>query len=363
MSQSWMDGLRVESTTTEQPARPRVVPIRADAPAPDRIDAGAGDALSSALSGPVRETVGAVPAIAPAVTVAPMRGWRGLVFAASGHRINPGAAELRRRASDALLNAPISGTHHVAVVGAKGGVGRGTVAVALGHAFALHRRDRVVSLDGAGGLASRIVEQRFSHGSSTPTITDLLAVEDSARYPEVRTCLLEASSGLQMLATARARDVTGGVSETDFTTAIDVLSGHYQLLITACSAGLTGMNQSIIGLADTVLVPTTGTEQSTTKALATLGWLDANQFGARPIVVLSRTNPDKKSGMTVEQVRDLFAGRVRDVVAVPYDRHLATGPQVVWEQMHPRTQMAYRVLAERVAEGFSAGASMGEVSW
>ncbi|NKS02676.1 hypothetical protein GS528_17140 [Rhodococcus hoagii] len=99
-----------------------------------------------------------------------------------------------------------------------------------------------------------------------------------------------------MLATARARDVTGGVSETDFTTAIDVLSGHYQLLITACSAGLTGMNQTIIGLADTVLVPTTGTEQSTTKALATLGWLDANQFGARPIVVLSRTNPDKKSG-------------------------------------------------------------------
>ncbi|NKZ72018.1 hypothetical protein GTA09_21605 [Rhodococcus hoagii] len=111
------------------------------------------------------------------------------------------------------------------------------------------------------------------------------------------------------------------------------------------------MNQTIIGLADTVLVPTTGTEQSTTKALATLGWLDANQFGARPIVVLSRTNADKKSGMTVEQVRDLFAGRVRDVVAVPYDRHLATGPQVVWEQMHPRTQMAYRVLAERVAEG------------
>ncbi|NKS02675.1 hypothetical protein GS528_17135 [Rhodococcus hoagii] len=68
----------------------------------------------------------------------------------------------------------------MAVVGAKGGVGRGTVAVAtLGHAFALHRRDRVVSLDGAADWRAESWKQRFNQGSSTPTITDLLAVDDS----------------------------------------------------------------------------------------------------------------------------------------------------------------------------------------
>lgn len=358
MSQSWMDGLRAEPSAVAQPSPRQVVPLRADESAPGRIDAGAGDVVSPAPGGPVQRQTTTPPAV-------PSGGWRALVFAASGQRINPGVGkiELRRREADAVLNASISGTHHVAVVGAKGGVGRATVAVALGHAFALYRRDRSVVLDAGCGVANRIVETRFADAGPIPTIADLLGIEDEARYPEVRACLLEANTGLQMLAAAAdGRRMTDAVSEPEFMTAVDILSGHYQLLISACSAGVRVVNGAIIAGADTVLVPTTGAVQATTKALATLDWLDANQFGARPIVVLSCTTPDKKAVMGVEQTRDLFAGRVGDVVAIPYDRHLAAGGQIVWERMHRATRDAYRELAERVAAGFGHR-SAGEVAW
>ena len=89
------------------------------------------------------------------------RGWRRAVYVGQRTRDQPRARpggppsrELERR-----LRTPIEGSRRVVVMSRKGGVGKTTIALALGSTFAMLRGDRVIAVDAnpdAGNLAHRV---------------------------------------------------------------------------------------------------------------------------------------------------------------------------------------------------------------
>jgi putative peptide zinc metalloprotease protein len=74
----------------------------------------------------------------------PDAGWRRLLFRATGGVVNLGPAprELRDRELIARVKAPVGGCRRIAVVSHKGGVGKTTTTLMLGHTFASYRGDR-----------------------------------------------------------------------------------------------------------------------------------------------------------------------------------------------------------------------------
>ena len=166
---------------------------------------------------------GRTPLTTTPVTAAPPSGWRRAVYAVSGGTINtgPSAAQRRRADLDARIDAPLTGNHLVAVAGMKGGVGKSTVTLTLGHAFAAVRRDRVLAIDAnpdAGVLAERVTR---ASAHRTATVHDLLASARWDRFADVREHTLQASTGLHVLGShddpagtseLRGEDVAGALS-------------------------------------------------------------------------------------------------------------------------------------------------------
>ncbi|HZD38619.1 MAG TPA: AAA family ATPase, partial [Actinomycetes bacterium] len=109
-------------------------------------------------------------------SLAPRDGWRRIVFWLSGGRVNlgPSPTELAERELIARAKTPVPGCRSIAVISRKGGVGKTTTTLMLGHTFASLRGDRVVALDGnpdAGSLGYRVRRE------TAATITNLLADE------------------------------------------------------------------------------------------------------------------------------------------------------------------------------------------
>src|SRR6266545_681028 len=79
----------------------------------------------------------------------PRDGWRRVVYWLTGGRVNlgPSPAEVAERQLMARAKTPVAGCRSIAVISRKGGVGKTTTTLMLGHTFASLRGDRVVASD------------------------------------------------------------------------------------------------------------------------------------------------------------------------------------------------------------------------
>ncbi|MCW2093479.1 UNVERIFIED_ORG: MinD-like ATPase involved in chromosome partitioning or flagellar assembly [Rhodococcus erythropolis] len=291
----------------------------------------------------------------------PASGWRRVLYRASFGTINRGEnpADVRERLVDEQISAPIRTDHKVAVVSLKGGTGKTTVTVGIGHAFADARNDRVLAVDAnpdAGALADRI-NRVGTHPDTEliPTVYDLIEDGRGDRYSDIRAYTLESETGLQVLASHDDPARSEAFSEADYRDTMKLVQDHYQVILSDCGTGIThpAMN-GVLDLADTIITTTRLDVASVQRAVAVLDWLDAHQYGdlvARSVLVISHFAPGK-TPVSEQQVRDYFGTRVRAVVTVPYDRHLAEGDAVVWSLLHKRTRAAFRDLASTVAIDF-----------
>jgi Flp pilus assembly CpaE family ATPase len=183
------------------------------------------------LSGNVSDALGS-HALVGAVDASPPDGWRRVLHHLSRGRVNPGesqrqieARELRER-----IRTPLRGDYRIAVMSLKGGVGKTTTTVALGGIFASTRGDRVVAVDAnpdLGTLARRVVDT-----DGAPTVRDLLAVPDASRYPQVKACMSQASSRLEVIGSDRDPAVSEAFSEDDYRRTVDILQHHYNIILT-----------------------------------------------------------------------------------------------------------------------------------
>jgi MinD-like ATPase involved in chromosome partitioning or flagellar assembly len=289
----------------------------------------------------------------------PSKGWRRLVYKASGGLIKPGEPpEVKRRlALIARARTPVATGHHrVAVLSLKGGVGKTTTTVGLGATLASIRGDRVIAVDAnpdRGTLSDKLKLE------TSATVRDLLNERDQVkRYVDIRAFTSQAPSRLEVLASDRDPSVSEAFSGSDYQAVAQVLENFYSICITDCGTGLLHSAMGgVLGLADQIVLVSSPSVDGARAASATLDWLEAHHYEnlvRDATVVLCSVRPRSKSAVDINKLEGHFAARCRAVVRVPYDPHLEEGAEIDLDRLQEATRDAYLQLAANVGDGFAA---------
>ncbi|WP_226360862.1 MinD/ParA family protein [Pseudonocardia sp. ICBG1142] len=296
---------------------------------------------------------------------APTHGWRAAVYAMTAGRWNPGLSEAELRLKDQVrrVTTPLSGPFSVAVGSIKGGVGKTTCTGVLGLAMAEYRGDRVIAIDAnpdAGTLGDRLVGEAQA---GKRTVRDLLRDLDQVRTSTQLSGYTHLAGRLRVLTSEQAPELSEMFSERDYERVLRLLSIYHELLLTDCGTGLVhSAMQGTLRHADSLVVVGAPTKDGASRAARTLQWLathqdDQGRFPYRDlvrdaVVVLSCDRQSRYVDDTV--IRDYFASRVRAVVELPADPHLATGDIIDLDALAPATRDAVLELAAVVADGFQS---------
>jgi len=282
------------------------------------------------------------------------RGWRrGIRLVTMGAlAFGPGRAESRERELIATARTPIATCHRVAIVSRKGGIGKTTTTLMLGHTFAVHRRDRVVALDAnpdAGSLAYRVRRE------TDATVTQLLRSADRIhRYSDMRSFTSQSPTRLEVLASDDDPTISVALGESEYREVLNVLEHHYNLILMDTGTGiLDSATQGILRIADQLVVcAAPGIDASRASSL-TLDWLDEHGYHdlvTEAVVVINQVRRD--TGRELKSVAKHFSQRCRAVVKVPWDPHLAEGLEVDVDELRSATRSAYLEAAAAVARSF-----------
>jgi MinD-like ATPase involved in chromosome partitioning or flagellar assembly len=285
---------------------------------------------------------------------APQRGWQRFVYRATGGHVNPGPspAELHEQELIGRIGRPLNGCWRIASVAIKGGVGKSTTSVMLGHVFAAMRGDRVVALDAnpdAGTLGYRIRRQ------TSKTVKDLL--NDAGRlerFADVRAYTSQAPSRLEVIASDNDPRVSEAFDDGDYREVSSILERFYSVIITDCGTGiLHSTMRGILDLSDQLIVVTAPALDGGRSASLTLDWLDQHDrrdLVENAVVVINSIRP--KGLIDLTQLEQHFRSRCREVIRVPFDPHLEAGAETSMDEVLPETRAAYLELAAAVADGF-----------
>ncbi|MBY5161472.1 MinD/ParA family ATP-binding protein [Salsipaludibacter albus] len=300
-------------------------------------------------------------------TSGPDSGWRRAVHWLTGGLVSPppSKAELAERAEIATVKTPVRGSRVIAAVSTKGGVGKTTTTVNLGHTFAAHRGDRVVALDGnpdAGSLGYRI------RNETPATADDLLRqLDDVSRYADIRAFTSQAASRLEVVAAPDDPRASTALGEADYRRLLGLLEAHYQLILVDCGTGiLDDATRGIVDHADQLVVVTAPSVDAARATSFLLDWLETHGHAdlvADAVAVINAAPSGRNSLVDLDEVEAHFAARCRTVVRIPWDRHLAAGATTGLDLLHDTTTAAYRRLAAAVAEGFTPTPRKGEHPW
>ena len=292
---------------------------------------------------------------------APERGWRHAVYALSAGVVNlgPSRAEAARRELVARIKTPVAGSRRIVVLSRKGGAGKTTTTLMLGHTFAAHRGDRVVAIDAnpdAGSLGHRVPCE------TTKTVTDLLAATTPLdRYSAVRAFTSQASTRLEVLASDDDPRITQRLGEEEYHRTVDILDRHYNLLVIDTGTGiLDAAIQGVLMEADQLVVVLPPALDGARAAASTLDWLVQHGRASlvRSTVVAINAVPDSTL-VELDRVEQHFASRCAAVVRIPWDPVLAAGVATLPDELRAPAQAAYMELAATVADQFRLPSARG----
>lgn len=289
----------------------------------------------------------------------PDSGWRRLVVVLSKGRLNPGPSAQQRRQErfHGRIRRPVEGSKRIAVVSRKGGVGKTTLVLGLGHTLASLRHDRTVAIDAnpdAGTLGHRM--PTLGGG----TITDMVRDSDRIRrYSDAHLYTALAPSRLEVVASDDDPSITQAVLDGDYRTAVEVLERHYNLILTDTGTDIThSVMAEVLSSAHQVVIALPPSVDGARAAAQTLDWLQHNghdDLVRGAVAVINGTR--SKSLVDVDRIWAHFAGRVRVVERVPWDAELEAGGQVDLDRLSPATRQAYVRIAAAVMDGFAAEAA------
>ncbi|GJF02057.1 MinD/ParA family ATP-binding protein [Pseudonocardia sp. D17] len=283
----------------------------------------------------------------------PQSGWRRAVYRRSGGLINPGIGETERARQllRARVQRPLHQSRRIAVISVKGGIGKTTTTACLGMALAEIRGDQVSVIDGnpdAGTLADRLT------GNTSVTIRHLLRNIDSISTLTEVSSYMSLAGRLKVLASDQDPAVSDALTADEYEKAINLLGQFFNIMITDSGTGISHPTmEPTLRMADSLVVVGSATIDGASRAGHTLDWLDSHGLGAKArnaIVVLS----GDRSSQDVDQSRIIshFATRVRAVVNVPADPHLAAGGRIEFERLRMATRDAYTTVAAHIADQF-----------
>ena len=286
-----------------------------------------------------------------------MAGWRRVLYKATFGLVNFGRSpsELRQAELEAKIRTLLRGNYKVGVLG-KGGVGKTTIAAAVGSIFAeLRQDDRVVAIDADtafGKLGARVDPQVDA------SYWDLAADEHLDTFADIRTRVGNNAAGLFVLpgesAASRRRRVLDPAIYREATARLD---RHFSISIVDCGSTLDSpVTQEALRDIDALIVVSSPWVDGASAAGQTLEWLaNRGMMGVlhRTVVVLNDSDghANKKTrAILTEQ----FASRGQVVIEVPFDSHLRPGGVIdVANQMAPKTRHSFYEIAAAVAERFA----------
>ncbi|HEU5001035.1 MAG TPA: MinD/ParA family protein, partial [Lapillicoccus sp.] len=283
----------------------------------------------------------------------PRHGWRRGVFAVSGGHVNPGPSSRERREDELLarVRTRFDGSRRIVVLSRKGGAGKTTTTLMLGHTFASHRGDRVVALDAnpdAGSLAMRL--PRETQYSATDLLAERAWVE---RYSQIRAFTSQDPvSRLEVVASDDDPRITLALGAQDYRHLVDTLDRHYNLVLVDTGTGiLDDAIQGILEEADQLVVVMPPALDGGRVAAMTLDWLD--QHGHQELVsrAVAVVNSVRGSGpLELDRLEEHFQARCASVHRIPWDPVLEAGAHSALADLRPATRAAYLELAGAVAQ-------------
>ncbi len=284
----------------------------------------------------------------------PSSGWRHRIWRLSRGAITPApsAAEVHYRRLLQRIQARINSCQRIAVASGKGGVGKTTATILCGTALAMHRLDRILAIDAnpdAGSLGWRVERETES------TLSDLLRhAARIERYSDVRALTSQAPSRLEVLASELDPAISQALGEADFARAIGVLERYYSVILCDLGTGLLdSATQGILRLANELVIVAAPSVDAGRVASFTLDFVECRYPEKVRNAVVLLNNVRKDGLVDVGALETHFRKRVRSVIRVPYDRHLASGGPARWELLGSATRDAYIEAAAALAEGFS----------
>ncbi len=288
----------------------------------------------------------------------PEGAWQHFVYSISGRRINLGDGKRARdrKALDRRIAAPLTGgARFVPVLSRKGGVGKTTVTTLLGMALADARDDRIIAVDAnpdRGTLAERISR------ASGKTVRDLVRVRSEVTgYNDISNIVARDETRLDVLASDADPRVSEALNDRDYHDIASIAAHYYSIVLTDTG---TGIVHSVMGatldLADQIVVVAGLSVDEARLASETLTWLETNGYSEQvrgAVVVLNTARPGTPL-VRADELEAHFRTRVRAVVRVPYDPHIAAGSAISFRELQPATRLAARDLAASVVEGLRA---------
>ncbi|MCR2816932.1 MinD/ParA family ATP-binding protein [Microbacterium jiangjiandongii] len=285
----------------------------------------------------------------------PEGAWRHLLYSLSRHRINlgDGRRARERKALDRRIAATLSGSaKFVPVLSRKGGVGKTTITTLLGMALADARDDRIIAVDAnpdRGTLAERI-----GHPSGK-TVRDLVRRRgEISGYHDLSDIVVRDETRLDVLASDADPHISEAFNDDDYHDVAQFAAHYYSVVLTDTGTGIVhSVMGATLGLADEIIVVTGLSVDEARLASETLTWLEANGHAEKArnaVVVLNASRPGAPLVRPAE-LEAHFRSRVRAVVHMPYDPHIAAGSAISFRELQPATRTAARELAATVIEG------------
>jgi MinD-like ATPase involved in chromosome partitioning or flagellar assembly len=293
--------------------------------------------------------------LVPIRKVPPGRGWRRLVYNATFRLVNLGQSpgELRQAQLEAKIRTLLRGHYKVGVLG-KGGVGKTTVAAAVGSVFAdLRQDDRVVAIDADtafGKLGARVDPHVVS------SYWDVAADQRLDTFADMRSRVGNNAAGLFVLAgesaTARRRVLDPAI----YREAVSQLDRHFTISIVDCGSSLDApVTQEVLRDLDALIVVSSPWVDGASAAGQTLEWLASHELTDllhRSVVVLNDSDghADKR---TRSILANRFASHGQVVIEVPFDPRLRPGGVIdIANEMNPKTRQCFYEIAAAIAEHF-----------
>lgn len=283
-------------------------------------------------------------------------GWyQRAIYELTFHTVNLGDSR-RARARKVLISriaTPFNGdTRYVPILTRKGGVGKTTTTTLLGMALAQHREDRVIAIDAnpdRGTLAERIPRETKN------TIRSVVQKAPSiGSFTDFTEFVSRDATRLHVLASDPDPTLAEAFDEYDYNVVADVASRYYSLILTDCGTGIVhSVMKPILARANSLVIVSGGSIDEARLASETLSWLESNGYAdvVRNSVVALNTATQGTMLVKLDEIENHFRSRVREVVRIPYDSHIAAGSVITWSKLNKITRDSAELLAALVVEG------------
>lgn len=274
------------------------------------------------------------------------------------NKAGPSAEEREQQARAQRIRRRLTGSHNTAVLSLKGGIGKTSTTVGVGHALAEHRGDMVCAVDAnpdSGDLVERALGEAELHSRNGLTISDVVNDADQINSLTGLQNYLEISDRLYVLAGEQDPELSDSLTAQEYRRVQDLLSQYFAVTLTDCGTGVSHpAMEAVLERADNIIIAAGYAISGAERARRVLTWLDDQGYSHladEAIIVI--TDKDTVSDRVIpEKINEILAGLCRGLYVVPHDPAVADGDSVRVDQLKPATLKAYREIAAAVVDGY-----------